>query len=54
MDALRDELLGKLDNKIAFTIPVFGGIPVPDGVRPGRSGGTALWSGADEAFVSDK
>lgn len=26
MDALRDELLGKLDNKIAFTIPVFGGI----------------------------
>ena len=22
MDALRDELLGKLDNKIAFTIPV--------------------------------
>lgn len=32
-----------------------GGIPVPDGVRPGRSsGGTALWSGADEACVSDK
>lgn len=32
MDALRDELLGKLDNKIAFTIPVFGGIPVPESV----------------------
>ena len=32
MDALRDELLGKLDNKIAFTIPVFGGIPVPASV----------------------
>ena len=32
MDALRDELLGKLDNKIAFTIPVFGGIPVPGSV----------------------
>ena len=32
MDALRYELLGKLDNKIAFTIPVFGGIPVPESV----------------------
>ena len=32
MDALRDELLSKLDNKIAFTIPVFGGIPVPESV----------------------
>ena len=32
MDALRDELLGKLDNKISFTIPVFGGIPVPESV----------------------
>ena len=32
MDALRDELLSKLDNKIAFTIPVFGGVPVPESV----------------------
>lgn len=32
MDALREELLGKLENKIAFTIPVFGGVPVPESV----------------------
>lgn len=32
MDALREELLSKLDNQIAFTIPVFGGIPVPESV----------------------
>lgn len=32
LDALRDELLSKLDNRIAFTIPVFGGVPVPESV----------------------
>lgn len=32
MDALRDELLSKLDNKISFVIPVFGGVPVPESV----------------------
>lgn len=32
MEAMRDELLSRLDNKIAFTIPAFGGIPVPESV----------------------
>ncbi len=29
---LASELMSKLDNKISFTIPVFGGIPVPESV----------------------
>lgn len=29
MEALRDELLSKMNNPVAFVIPVFGGIPVP-------------------------
>ena len=29
MDAIREELLAQLENKISFTIPIFGGISVP-------------------------
>lgn len=32
MEGIRDELLSKLDNRIAFEIPIFGGIPVPESV----------------------
>ena len=32
LDGIREKLLEELDNHIAFTIPLFGGIPVPESV----------------------
>lgn len=32
MEDISAELISKLDNKISFTIPIFGGIPVPESV----------------------
>lgn len=32
MDAMKEELISKMENKIAFEIPIFGGIPVPESV----------------------
>lgn len=32
MDAIKEELLAAMENRISFTIPLFGGIPVPSSV----------------------